>query len=219
MTTTADRLARLVAPVAQDLDVTVYDIEDASGTLRVLLDRPGGVDIDTLSDASRRISRSMDEDGSFASTSLLEVSSPGLERKLRTAEHFAGAVGEQVKVKLRPGVDGARRLDGVLSAATGDTITITTSDGGEHRTVAVADVTSAHTVFVWATNPKPGKQPRAKGVARAAEDAPPSGEADLPGGPDHTDDSDSTDSDSTDSDSTDSDSTDSDSTDETEATA
>ena len=155
MTTTADRLARLVAPVADELGVAVYDIEDASGTLRVLLDRPGGVDVDTLSDASRRISRSMDEDGSFSSTALLEVSSPGLERKLRTPEHLQGAIGEQVKVKLRPGVDGDRRLEGTLTAADADTITVAADDGT--RTVLLDDVTSARTVFVWEAAPKPGK--------------------------------------------------------------
>ncbi|HNG23402.1 MAG TPA: hypothetical protein PLC03_05510, partial [Microthrixaceae bacterium] len=73
MSTTADRLARLVTPVADDLGVTVYDIEDSSSTLRVLLDRPDGIDVDTLADASRRISRAMDEDGSFASAAVLEV--------------------------------------------------------------------------------------------------------------------------------------------------
>jgi ribosome maturation factor RimP len=156
VTTTADRLARLVAPVADELGVAVYDIEDASGTLRVLLDRPGGVDVDTLSDASRRISRSMDEDGSFSSTSLLEVSSPGLERKLRTPAHLQGAVGERVKVKLRPGIEGDRRIEGTLTAVGDRTITVTPDDGPD-RTVRTDDITSAHTVFVWEAAPKPGK--------------------------------------------------------------
>lgn len=172
MTTTSDRLARLVAPVADDLGVSVYDIEDASGTLRIMLDRPGGVDVDTLTDASRRISHAMDADGSFASTSLLEVSSPGLERKLRTPDHYAGAVGELVKVKLRPGVDGDRRLDGTLTEASETSITVTPSDGSPARSVLLADVTSAHTVFVWQAAPKPGKGPkgqRPKGSASATD--------------------------------------------------
>lgn len=155
MSTTADRLARLVTPVADDLGVTVYDIEDSSGTMRVLLARPDGIDVDTLADASRRISRAMDEDGSFASAAVLEVSSPGLERKLRTAAHFIGAVGEQVKIKLAPGV-ADRRIDGVVAAADDRTVTVATPDGGPDRTLLLADITSAHTVFVWETTPKPG---------------------------------------------------------------
>ncbi len=174
MTTTSDRLARLVAPVAEDLGVSVYDIEDASGTLRIMLDRPGGVDVDTLTDASRRISHAMDADGSFSSTSLLEVSSPGLERKLRTPDHFAGAVGELVKVKLRPGIDGGRRLDGTLTDASGTSITVTPTDGSPERSVLLADITSAHTVFVWQASPKPGKgskgqRPRGSAPATATD--------------------------------------------------
>jgi len=182
--TTTDRLARLVAPVADELGLVVYDVEDASGTLRVLLDSAEGVDIDTLSDASRRISRSMDEDGSFSSTALLEVSSPGLERKLRTPEHMAGALGERVKVKLRPGVDGERRIEGVLSAVGDGSITVSPDNGGS-RTVALDDVTSARTVFEWGPAPKPGKGSRGAGRSaypRAVDPSPPVD-------PKHTDDS------------------------------
>lgn len=159
MTATTDRLGRLVAPVAEELGLSVYDIEDASGTLRVLLDRSGGVDIDALSEASRRISRAMDEDGSFVSTAALEVSSPGLERRLRTAEHLSGAVGERIKVKLRPGVADERRIEGVLTASDATTLTITPDDG-DAVTVPIDAVDSARTVFVWAPAPKPGKGTR-----------------------------------------------------------
>lgn len=174
MTTTADRIARLVEPVAAALDVTVYDIDDASGTMRILLDRPGGVDVDTLADASRRISRAMDEAATFDSVVALEVSSPGLERKLRTHEHFVGALGETIKAKLRPGVETDRRVDGVLSAVDDHTITVVDPHGAD-RTVSIDDITSARTVFVWEATPKPGKQPRGhggqRGPGRAAEPA------------------------------------------------
>jgi len=153
--TTAERLGRLVAPVAQDLDLSVYDVEDVGGTLRVLLDRPGGIDVDALSTATRRISEAMDADGTFAATAMLEVSSPGLERKLRTRTHFAGAIGDRVKVKLRAGVEGDRRLDGVLTAVDDDALTVTPDDG-EPRTVPLVDVDTAHTEFVWGPAPKPG---------------------------------------------------------------
>jgi ribosome maturation factor RimP len=121
----------------------------------VLLDRPGGIDVDALTSATRQISAAMDADPSFQGAAMLEVSSPGLERKLRTPEHFAGAVGDRVKIKLRPGVEGDRRLDGVLSTATVDTVTVT-PDAGDPRTVPLEDITTAHTEFVWGPAPKPG---------------------------------------------------------------
>jgi ribosome maturation factor RimP len=160
--TTAERLGRLVAPVAEDLDLTVYDVEEAGGTLRVLLDRPGGIDVDALTSATRRISAAMDDDGTFPAAATLEVSSPGLERKLRTPTHFSGAVGDRVKVKLRAGVDGDRRLTGTLTSADERSITITPDDA-EPRTVPLDDVESAHTEFVWGPAPKPGGPRQGKG--------------------------------------------------------
>lgn len=155
MGTTAERLGLIVAPVAREMGLTVYDLEDTDGVLRVLLDRPGGIDVDALAAATRRISAHIDEDPSFEGAGLLEVSSPGLERRLRTPEHFAGAVGRRVKVKLRAGMDGDRRLDGVLSAADSEAVTVT-PDHGDPRTVAFQDITGAHTEFVWGPAPKPG---------------------------------------------------------------
>jgi ribosome maturation factor RimP len=165
---TAERLGRLVAPVAQDLDLTVYDVEEAGGTLRVLLDRPGGIDVDALTTATRRISAAMDDDGTFPAAATLEVSSPGLERKLRTPAHFAGAVGDRVKVKLRAGVEGDRRITGTLSAADDHSITITPEDDPA-RTVALDDVESAHTEFVWGPAPKPGGPKQGKGKGKSAK--------------------------------------------------
>ncbi len=179
MSTTADRLARLVSPVADDLGVSVYDIEDSSGTMRVLLDRPGGIDVDTLADASRRISRAMDEDGSFASATSLEVSSPGLERRLRTAAHFLGAVGEQVKIKVAPGTGADRRIDGVVAAADDRTVTVTSPEDGAERTILLADITSARTVFVWEPTPRPGTKRAVPVPDRSGDDAPPHPDRDL----------------------------------------
>ncbi len=175
MGTTAERLGRLVAPVAEELGLSVYDVEEAGGTLRVLLDRSGGIDVDDLATATRRISAAMDADGTFTGASGLEVSSPGLERRLRTPEHWAGAVGERVKVKLRPGVDGDRRVDGELRAVDGGDATVV-PDGGEPRTVSLADVTSAHTVFEWGPAPKPGggsKRSKSSKRAPARDRTPP----------------------------------------------
>jgi len=150
-----ERVAELVAPVADRMGLHVYDIDQPGPTLRVLLDREGGVDIDTLAEATRDISEALDDADPIAGSYTLEVSSPGLERPLRRAEHFTAAIGEHVKVKLFPGAEGPRRADGTLTAAEGSTVTVETDDGP--RTLEIADITKAHTVFEWATTPKKGK--------------------------------------------------------------
>lgn len=175
MGVTDERVASLVAPIATELDLDVYDVEFAGGSLRVLLQRPGGVGLDDLAEATRRISRALDEADVVAGSYTLEVSSPGLERNLRTPAHYAGALGELVTVKTRPDVPGERRVDGVLSAADEASLTVTLPDGAT-RTVALEDVARARTRFEWGAAPKPGGPGARRGTHTdtqpAAEPAP-----------------------------------------------
>ena len=86
----------------------------------------------------------------------LEVSSPGLERKLRTRDHFEGAKGEIVGVKLAPHVQGERRFKGRLSSVSSDSILVET-ESGEKVEILIDDISKATTVFQWKQNQKPGK--------------------------------------------------------------
>jgi ribosome maturation factor RimP len=96
----------------------------------------------------------------------LEVSSPGLERPLRTPAHFQQAVGATVSLRLQPGVEGERRVVGVLVAADDDGVTVEVADDAvrQHepgrRHVRHADIERARTTFAWGPQPKPGKGPR-----------------------------------------------------------
>jgi ribosome maturation factor RimP len=73
----------------------------------------------------------------------LEVSSPGIERKLRKPEHFQGAVGEKVKLKV-PGED---RLRGLLRSADDKGVTVETKHGDEHYDYS--EIKTAKTYFEW----------------------------------------------------------------------
>jgi len=96
-----DRLSGLVAPVLADLGLDLYDLEFAGGQLRVVIDRPGGIDLEAIAEATRLISRELDAADPIPGRYQLEVTSPGLERNLRTPAHFQGAVGTTVKVRVR----------------------------------------------------------------------------------------------------------------------
>jgi ribosome maturation factor RimP len=153
-----DRLESIqgvVEPVVTPLGLQIYDLVLAGGDVRLILDRPGGVDIDTLEEASRRVAPLLEELEDLSGPYNLEVSSPGLERPLRTPEHFAGAVDTVVSVKAR-GEDGVKeRVRGLLVAADADTITIRLDDG--EREIALDAIEDARTVFDWSPAPKPGK--------------------------------------------------------------
>jgi ribosome maturation factor RimP len=137
----------LVRPVVEsaglELVEVVFGKESGRRILRVTIDRDDGVDLDTISVVSDKISRRLDLEGFAPGPYSLEVSSPGIERPLHGPRDFQRKVGELVKVK----VTGAATYLGRLASADDDGIVVET-DAGEVR-IAYGDVASARTVFEW----------------------------------------------------------------------
>jgi ribosome maturation factor RimP len=167
------RVRELVDPIASDLDLDVYDVEQRGGTLRVTLDtRPGAsgsVDLEQLSLATRLISRELDHADPVPGRYTLEVTSPGVERSLRTPAHFQREIGKTVSVRLANVEAEQRRVEGVLVAADERTATIRVDASGEavDHVVAIDSIDRARTVFVWGPQPKPGKPGSRKQTASA----------------------------------------------------
>lgn len=157
--TTGEQVRELVEPLVTGAGLSLYDVEHTGGAVRVLVDRDGGVGLDELAELTRRVSRLLDEHDPIPGRYTLEVSSPGLERPLRTAGHFAGAVGSEITVKTLPGVEGERRVKGTLVAAGDDEFTVRPTEGDDtaERTLRYDEVERARTVFEWGPAPKPGR--------------------------------------------------------------
>ena len=75
----SDSVRAVVEGALAPLDVELYDLEHTGGTLKVTVDRPDGIDIDTVADATRAVSRALDEADPIPGSYHLEVSSPGLD--------------------------------------------------------------------------------------------------------------------------------------------
>ena len=146
----------LVVPIIADLGLDLYDFEYAGGVVRVTLDKPGGVDLEAIALATRLISREMDHVDPISGRYTLEVSSPGLERNLRTPTHFQRIIGWTVNARTHASVEGDRRVQGVLSAADDDGIAVTFTKGKEllERRLAYGQIERARTVFEWAKTEK-----------------------------------------------------------------
>ncbi len=143
----AEALVRpLIEATGLELVEVAFARSDGRRTLRVTVDRPGGVDLDTLSEVSERVAREL-EGLEAPGPYVLEVSSPGIERPLRRPEDFRRASGSRVKVKTTVAVAGSRSHTGTLREADDEGITLEV-DGGELR-VAHADIESARTVADW----------------------------------------------------------------------
>jgi ribosome maturation factor RimP len=159
-----DRVRGLVEPIVADLGLDLYDLEQRGGTLRVTIDTrpgsPGGVDLDQIAVATRLISRELDEHDPLPGRYTLEVTSPGVERALRTPAHFRREIGKRITVRLADATVEQRRLEGLLVAADESTATLRVGvlvDGApDDRTVEIAGIDRARTVFEWGPQPKPG---------------------------------------------------------------
>jgi ribosome maturation factor RimP len=167
------RIVALAQPIIDDLGLVLYDCEHHGGSLIITLDKPGGVLLDELSLFTRLLSRELDHEDPVPGRYTLEVSSPGLERNLRRPDHYAGAIGQPVAIRLAQLVDGTRRVDGTLVAAGEDGITVRLDDAElSERHLRYHDIERAKTVFTWGPAPKPGKGPSAKrrGAGAASPD-------------------------------------------------
>ena len=137
-----------------DLGLDLYDLEMVKGTLNVVVTRPGGVDLEALTKANRVISEWLDLNDPIAGRFTLDVSSPGLERKLRTPAHFASTVGEVVTLReLREG-EPTRRLEGTVVAADETSVTLHDDEHGD-VVVPLDAIERARTVFKWGAEAKP----------------------------------------------------------------
>jgi ribosome maturation factor RimP len=154
-----------VEPSVAESGAEIYDLEMVGRVLKLTLDRPGGVDMEVIGAVTRKVSRLLDEADPIAGEYTLEVSSPGLERTLRTPAHFARAVGDTITVKTRPGVEGDRRIKGSLVSADESGFEVR-PESGPTRRLAYDEVERVRTLFEWGPAPKPGKakKPAAKAV-------------------------------------------------------
>lgn len=166
LTKVDDKILALVLPIVADMRLELYDFEFTGGIVRITIDTPpgtvggpenrhGGVTLDQLALVTRLIGRDLDHHDPITTHYTLEVSSPGLERNLRTAAHFQREIGKSVSIRMRTQLDGQRRFNGVLIAADATTVTVRLDDASgvsreiAERVLAIDLIDRAKTVFNW----------------------------------------------------------------------
>jgi len=175
----SDDLNGVLSPLLDAVGLELVDLELRPGLVRVTVDRSGGVDLDALADANRVLSRAFDDLDPVPGRYTLEVSSPGVERRLRTPEQFDRAVGEVVSVRTLPGTGEVRRVQGRLVSAAAGRLTIEPADApGTTVEVPLDGIERARTVFEWGSGavPSPSRARGKKGPGRGAgpaRDVPP----------------------------------------------
>ena len=131
----------------ESLGANLYDIVSAKehdkNIFRVLVTAPNGISLDKCAEISRMISPILDVDEPMGGEYILEVSSPGIERKLRKKEHFIASVGEKVKIKNFA----TETYKGELISADNEKIVVRTEFGEEE--ITYDNILAAATYFEW----------------------------------------------------------------------
>lgn len=132
----SDEIEALLAPVVERLGCELIDLDFESrggrSTLRLFIDKEGGVTLDDCERTSHAVSGVLDVEDPIPGEYNLEVSSPGLDRPLRRASHYDRYHGAEIRVVMRKGFQGRRRLKGRLAGVEGE-IVLLDVDGEVHR--------------------------------------------------------------------------------------
>lgn len=132
----ATELIALLEPLAEANGLELVTVEAAGAArhsiVRVFLDREGGIDIDAITDANGWVSAALDRVSRLKGPYTLEVSSPGIERVLRTRRDFERFAGSRAVLQAAPAVEGRTKFTGDLAGMDGDDVLIVI-EGHEHR--------------------------------------------------------------------------------------
>ena len=97
--------------------------------LRIYIDSPDGVTVDDCERVSHQVSGVLDVEDPIHGHYVLEVSSPGLDRLLFTAEHYRRFAGNRIKLRVSPPVDGRRNFSGILKGLHDDKVVLVHEEG------------------------------------------------------------------------------------------
>jgi ribosome maturation factor RimP len=146
-----EKLIVLTEPLLAQLGYELVDLEYVPGRthalLRIFIDREAGVGLDDCERVSREVSALLDVEDPVPTGYTLEVSSPGLDRVLRTPAHFQRFVGERVRVELLQSRAGRRRYTGQLRALNGEGIELNVD--GAMVAVSFAEIGRARLAPLW----------------------------------------------------------------------
>ena len=129
-----DKIKKIASEKAAELGLSLWDVrlekEGPDRHLVFYVDKADGMTSDDCEAFSKLVDPLLEEIGAFENADYLDVSSPGLGRKLMTEEHFAAYIGEEVTIKLYKAIDGEKEFVGILQSYDEEAVTI---DGTEYE--------------------------------------------------------------------------------------
>lgn len=141
-----DKIRELAGPVTEGFGLELVDVvfttEHGRRILRIYIDKPGGVTVDDCERVSREMSTVLDVEDPIPQSYALEISSPGLDRPLKTEKDFARFAGHKARIKSKQPIEGRRNFKAVIDSATGGQVSVTDFDGKKF-TIDISNIEKA----------------------------------------------------------------------------
>lgn len=145
------RVEELLKSIIENIGYELYDVryekEGKDYYLRIIIDKPEGIDINDCENVNNAINDILDEADYIKDQYFLEVSSPGLERVLRKDRHFEKQIGNEISLKFFKPINKQKELNGILEEYDNGELTIKVED--ETLKINLKDIAIAKTVFNW----------------------------------------------------------------------
>ena len=148
MSAREDKLQAMLAPTVEDQGFELWGLElltqGKHSTLRLYIESENGVQVDDCARVSHQVGAVLDVEEPISGEYVLEVSSPGMDRRLFRLEQYPAYVGEELELRLRTPFEGRRKFKGVLRGVEGEDIVLLVDD--HEYLLPVGDVDRAQIV-------------------------------------------------------------------------
>lgn len=152
MTKQEKELENIVLPVVENLGYVLYDIEyvkeGQDWYVRLFIDSEKGIDLDDCEKVSDAVGEELDRVDPIATQYLLEVSSCGLERRLREKKHFEEAISQNIEVKVYKAIDKEKIFTGTLQSVEDNFIVLVNEEDTEVK-IDFDNISNAKILFNW----------------------------------------------------------------------
>ena len=151
MASIEEKVEGLLANKIESIGYELYDVEYAKEGknyfLRIFIDKPNGINLEDCEKVNNEIVDILDEADYIKEQYFLEVSSSGLEKKLRKLEHYEKQIGNKIEVKLFTKIDNKKVIEGILSKVENDCIEL--QEDEKEIKIAFDQIASGKTIYEW----------------------------------------------------------------------
>lgn len=145
------KVEKLLENIINELGYELYDVlyekEGKDYYLRIIIDKPSGIDLNDCEKVNDAINDILDEADYIKEQYFLEVSSPGIERTLRKEKHYLSQIGNQISVKLFKPINKQKEIIGTLEEYNNNEVTIKTNESTIK--IDLKDIAISKTIYNW----------------------------------------------------------------------